>query len=240
MLRWFSQHYDPQFHYCISVEGQDWKSYDMVRKCFFRNVRYLRINNNKGLPYAMNRLCEYAQRRGDDFVFMSADNARFDVEKVSEFMGVIGENNSMILLGGFFTCQKLWFKDLIKEGSDIFQSPYAGIVYALSLSFWSMEQFDEKVRYAEDEEYWLRIRKIFYPYNPIYTYIPFVVSKKRHEAGGHSSLKSNFDLVKKDIDYINKKYGLEVMGMRKLKNEDVYVYFARWSRFLKSLKEKKG
>ena len=241
LLLWFGRHYDPDYHYCVTIEEQEWKMYELVRKTFFRNVKYLRIKNNRGLCYARNQLCKYANDFFDQrFVLMSDDNAQFDIEKVPEFMGVMKRNKHIIWLGGFFTCRGLYDKALIEKAVDgLYQPNCVGTVYILRLSYWFHEQFDENIFYAEDDEYWLRIRRIFYPYNGAYVYIPFEIKKKRHAKGGHEIWKTNEKRVRDDVDYINRKLGVNIMGVRETKTPGIFMYWAKWKKYDEYLAKQK-
>jgi len=235
LMKWFAHHYDPQFHYCIAIEGQEWKLYEPVRKLFFRNVKYLYLKNNRGLGYARNMVCKYAHSLGNDFVLMSDDDAFFNIEKVPEFMHAIWDHDQIIWMGGFFSGHTFYDKDLemAKKNNKLFYKPMcAPALYALRLSYWNLEKFDENIFYADDLEYWLRMKKIFHPYAPIYTYLPFAVKKSRHSPGGHTVWKTNKDRVEKDVNYINKKFGVPVMSMAEnKKKKGIFICRTKWKLF---------
>ena len=117
----------------------------------------------------------------------------------------------------------------------------APAVYVLRLSYWNLEKFDEKVFYADDLEYWLRMKKIFYPYAPIYTYLPFAVKKSRHSPGGHMVWKTNKERVESDMNHINRKYGIDVIGMAEnKKKKGVFIFRTKWKMFMKHLENLKA
>ena len=244
MMKWFAHHYDPKFHYCIAIEGQEWKLYEPVRKLFFRNVKYLYLKNNKGLGYARNKVCEYAHKLGHDFILMSDDDAFFNIEKVPEFIGAIKNNKHIIWMGGFFSGHTFYDKKLDeakKRGGDFYKPMCAPALYALRLSYWNQEKFDDKVFYADDLEYWLRMKKIFYPYAPIYTYLSFPVKKSRHSPGGHMVWKTNVATVESDMNYINNKFGIDVISMvENKKKKGVFIFRTKWKMFMKHLENLKA
>ena len=239
LMKWFAYHYDPQFHYCIAVESQERKLYEPVKKAFFRNVKYLYIRNDKGLSHARNKVCEYTYSLGHKFVLMSDDDAFFDIKKVPEFMQAICRNSHIIWMGGFFSGHTFYDKNLqeAKKCGDLFYKPVcAPAIYALKLVYWNHEKFDENIFYADDLEYWLRMKKIFYPYAPIYTYLPFEAKKSRHSPGGHMVWKTNKERVEKDVNYINKKFGIEVMGIAEnKKRKGIFICRTKWKVFAKHL-----
>ena len=239
MLKWFAYHYDPQFHYCISIEDSEWELYKPVMETYFRNVNYLRLENDKGSSHARNKLCEYAQNLGNRFILQSDDDGFFKIEKVPEFMKAMEDNDHIIWMGGFFSGHTFYDKELqkAKDRGDLFYKPIAApVVYGLRLSYWNLEKFDENIFNSDDLDYWLRMRKVLYPYVPIYTYLPFPVRKTRHSPGGHMVWKTNKDRVEKDVDYINKKCGMEVVSVSpSKKHEGVLIFKTQWKKYEKFL-----
>ena len=244
LMKWFAHHYDPVFHYCVGIEGQDWKMYEPVRKLFFRNVKYLRIKNDKGLSYARNKVFEYAYSLGHKFALMSDDNVFFKIEKVSAFVKAMEDNNHIIWMGAFFSGHTFYDKKLDeakKRGDDFYKPVCAPVIYVLKLAYWNREKFDEKLLVVDDLEYWLRMRKMFYPFTPIYTYLPFEAKKLRHALGGHMVWKTNKEQVEKDVNYVNKKYGIDVMGMvENKKKKGLFIFRTKWKMFMKHLENLKA
>jgi len=243
LMKWFAYHYDPQFHYCVTVERQERKLYGPVKKVFFRNVKYLLIKNDGGLSHARNKLCEYAYSLGHKFVLMSDDDAFFKIEKVPEFIGAITNHYQIIWMGGFFSGHTFYDRELGKAkkiGALFYKPVCAPAIYALKLDYWNLEKFDEKLFYADDLEYWLRMKKIFHPHVPIYTYLPFEAKKSRHSPGGHMVWKTNKERVEKDVKYINDKFGIKVMGMAEnKKKKGIFICRTKWKMFMKHLENLK-
>lgn len=240
LMRFFERHYDPKFHWAVGLDKCDRELYKPVWQTYFENVRYVYGENDRGIPYTRNNLAKSAYDIGADFVFMCDDNVRFKKEELLDFVKAMVYRKNIIWLGAMQSHYNRFYADKMKDRkSDFIQTNLAGSAYLFRLSFWEKERYDETLHHIEDAEMWLRIRKIFYPKVPIYFYVPFEVSKPRHQEGGNTKWRGRREIIKADVEHVNKKYGLDVIMFCEDKKLTVKTYWKKFQKHLASLHEEK-